>query len=141
MSRSATCEAIVIYQFITNNQGLFHLWWKENLVKHHNSQNIMTMVIYKKKSVSRSHECLWFHIDFILTLYYKTRQMLLQNATTILLQNTSGFFLFKNVAVITKCVGTVRNYFLVFECSSNVRLLFSCFCYTRWIFTPLWIPK
>ena len=87
----------------------------------------MTMVIHKNKSVSRSQECLWFHIEFILTLYYKTRQMLLQNVTAILLQNTSGYFLFKNVAVITKCVGTVRNYFLVLECASYVRLLFSCF--------------
>ena len=52
----------------------------------------MTMVIHKKKSVSRSQEWLWFHIEFILALYYKTRQMLLQNATAILLQNTSGFF-------------------------------------------------
>ena len=69
----------------------------------------MTMVIHKKKSVSRSQEWLWFHFEFILALYYKTRQMLLQNATAILLQNTSGYFLFKNVAVIIKCVGTVRN--------------------------------
>ena len=52
----------------------------------------MTVVIHKKKSVSRSQEWLWFHVEFILVLYYKTRQMLLQNATAILLQNTSGFF-------------------------------------------------
>ena len=52
----------------------------------------MTMVIHKNKSVSRSEEWLWFHIEFILTLYYKTRQMLLQNATAILLQNTSRYF-------------------------------------------------
>ena len=52
----------------------------------------MTMVIHKNKSVSRSQEWLWFHIEFILTLYYKTRQILLQNATAILLQNTSRYF-------------------------------------------------
>ena len=52
----------------------------------------MTMVIHKNKSVSRSQEWLWFHIEFILTLYYKTRQMLLQNAAVILLQNTSQYF-------------------------------------------------
>ena len=36
------------------------------------------------------------------TLYYKIRQILLQNATAILLQNASGFLL-QNSAVITKC--------------------------------------
>ena len=30
----ATCEATHIYQFITNNHALFHLWWKENLLNH-----------------------------------------------------------------------------------------------------------
>ena len=35
MSRSATGEAIHIYtMLITNNHDLFHLWWKENYVKH-----------------------------------------------------------------------------------------------------------
>ena len=33
LSRLATREATRIYQFITNNQALFHLWWKKNLVK------------------------------------------------------------------------------------------------------------
>ena len=31
--------------FITNNHALFHLWWKQNLVKHQKSQNIMTKVV------------------------------------------------------------------------------------------------
>ena len=34
LSLSVTREATLIYQFVTNNQSLFHLWWKENLVKH-----------------------------------------------------------------------------------------------------------
>ena len=36
-----------MYQFITNNHDSFHLWWKENLVKHQHSQNIMTIVVCK----------------------------------------------------------------------------------------------
>ena len=42
------------------------------------------------------------HISFIMTLYYKMRQILLQNATAILLQNASGFLL-QNATVITNC--------------------------------------
>ena len=29
-----TREASCIYQFSTNNQASFHLWWKENSIKH-----------------------------------------------------------------------------------------------------------
>ena len=32
LSRSATCEATRIYQFVTNNHVSFHLWWKESLL-------------------------------------------------------------------------------------------------------------
>ena len=32
MSRSAAREPTYIYQFITNNHTLFHLWWKENFL-------------------------------------------------------------------------------------------------------------
>ena len=45
LTRSATRDATRIYQFVTNNQASFHLWYKEKLVKHQNSQNIMTMVV------------------------------------------------------------------------------------------------
>ena len=44
-----------------------------------------------------------------MTVYYKMRQILLQNATAILLQNASGFLLqnatvlLENATVITKC--------------------------------------
>ena len=31
--------------FITNNHAVFHLWWKENLVKHQKSQNVMTRIV------------------------------------------------------------------------------------------------
>ena len=34
LSRSVTRETIRIYQFFTNNQAPFHLWWKENLLNH-----------------------------------------------------------------------------------------------------------
>ena len=37
-----------------------------------------------------------------MTVYYKMRQMLLQNATAILLQNVTGLLL-ENTTVITKC--------------------------------------
>ena len=32
LTRSATCEATRIYQFVTNNHASFYLWWKENLL-------------------------------------------------------------------------------------------------------------
>ena len=34
LSRTATREAIFIYQLITNNHASFHLWLKENLLNH-----------------------------------------------------------------------------------------------------------
>ena len=37
LSRLSTCEAIRIHQFITNIPAPFHLWRKENLVKHQKS--------------------------------------------------------------------------------------------------------
>ena len=55
-----------------------------------------------------------FNIWFIMTLYYKTRQILLQNATAILLQNTTEVyykmrqvFLLQNATFITKCDSTL----------------------------------
>ena len=50
-----------------------------------------------------------FRISFIMKVYYKLRQVLLQNATAILLQNESGYLLqnattlLQNATVITKC--------------------------------------
>ena len=54
-----------------------------------------------------SQECIWSQIWFIMTFYYKMRQILLQDATAILLQNatkvyyknTSGFLL-QNATVL-----------------------------------------
>ena len=40
-----------------------------------------------------------FHIWFVMTVYYKIRQMLLQNATAILVQNAT--VLLQNATVIT----------------------------------------
>ena len=34
LSHLVTRETTRIYQFITNNQFLFHLWWKKNLLNH-----------------------------------------------------------------------------------------------------------
>ena len=34
LSRSATCEATRIYQFIFNNHASFYIWLKENLFNH-----------------------------------------------------------------------------------------------------------
>ena len=99
-----------------------------------NPQNIMTMVIHKKKFVSRSQERLWFHIEFILTLCYKTRQMLVQNATAILLQNTSGFFYSKMWQLLQILAEQLK---IIFKYSNVHRLLLNCFRYTRWISTPL----
>ena len=62
-----------------------------------------------------------FHIWFVMTVYYKIRQMLLQNATAILvqnatslLQNASAFLsqnatvLLQNATVITNCDNFIR---------------------------------
>ena len=58
---------------------------------------------------------MWFHIWFIMTCYYKMRQILLRNATTILLQNATKVYkmrqvllnnttvLLQNAIVIVKC--------------------------------------
>ena len=74
----------------------------------------------RHKENIRSQQWLWFYISLIMTLYYKTRQILLQNVTTILLKNATKvytkmrqFFLSQNATVslqnpifITKCLGT-----------------------------------
>ena len=57
-----------------------------------------------------------------MTVYYKMRQILLQNATAILLQNASGFLLqnttvlLQNATAITKCdvYYKLRQYVLYF---------------------------
>ena len=71
-----------------------------------------------------------FHIWFVMTVYYTMRQILLQNATTILfakcnrslLQNASGFLLknatvlLQNATVITNCDDFVT------KCDSNYKM-------------------
>ena len=64
-----------------------------------------------------------FHIWFIMTVYYKMRQILLQNAIAILLhkcdrsllQNAPGFLL-QNAAVIAKCDDFIT------KCNSNYKI-------------------
>ena len=48
----------------------------------------MSIAIDTRKCNLGSQQWLWFYVRFIVTLYYKTRQALLQNATTILSKNT-----------------------------------------------------
>ena len=90
------------------------------------------MVLDTRKSNFVNQQWLQFHIWFIMTLYYKMRQILLQNETIVLLQNVSDCFpqnatvfitnsdsyykmrqiyyerqrLLQNALFITKCVGT-----------------------------------
>ena len=50
---------------------------------------------------------LYRSVLFIMTLYYKMRQKLLQNVTTILLQN--AIVLLQNVRVIANCDDVITN--------------------------------
>ena len=51
-----------------------------------------------------------FNIWFIMTLYYKIWQMLLQNGTTILLQNaTNVYFLLQNATVLLHNATVITN--------------------------------
>ena len=56
----------------------------------------MSMVLNTRRSSFRSQQSLWFHICFIMALYYRhyyrMRQTLLQNATAILLQNATKVY-------------------------------------------------
>ena len=51
----ATPEATRIYQFITNNHALFHLWWKKNLLNHQKISEFMKMVVDSFASISSTH--------------------------------------------------------------------------------------
>ena len=52
----------------------------------------MSMVLDIRKCNFGSQQCLWFHIWFILTVYYKMQQILLQNGTGILLRNATKVY-------------------------------------------------
>ena len=52
----------------------------------------ITMVQDTRKPNYGSQESSWFDIWFTMTLYYKMRQKLLQNANCILLQNTTKIY-------------------------------------------------
>ena len=52
----------------------------------------MGMVLDTKKSVFGSQQRSRFYIWFIMTIYYKMRQLLLQNARAILLQNVKKVY-------------------------------------------------
>ena len=77
-----------------------------------------------------------FHIWLIMTLYYKMRQILLQNATAILLQNATEVYykmrqvfyykmrqLLQNSTVITKFdVYYKSQQYMVFDCDFNIHV-------------------
>ena len=106
----------------------------------------MTMVPDTWKSNFGNQKLLRFHIWFNMTLHYKMRQKLLQNATAILLQNTVNVyykmrqayyimrqFYYKmrqslpNATFITKCVGTSMREIsdlVTLGCSFNSRSIF-----------------
>ena len=67
--------------------------------------NIMSMVLGTNKFVLGSQEWLRFHIWIIITLYYKMWKKLLQNTTSILLQNATVLLQNKTKSVdfLTKC--------------------------------------
>ena len=74
------------------------------------------MVLNTKKYNFGSQEWSWFHFWFIMAPYYKMRQILLQNATTILLhcgksllQNMPGFLL-QNVTVLLQNATFITKY-------------------------------
>ena len=61
------------------------------------------MVLDRRKSNSEIAQRLQLRIWFTMAFYYKMRQMLLQHATFILLQNPSDCLL-QNATVITRCI-------------------------------------
>ena len=74
---------------IPRGSGVFdhEEWQKYTFPLRKGNWTTMNMVLDTKKCNSGSREWLWFHICFIMTLYYKMRQILLQNEKTILLGN------------------------------------------------------
>ena len=64
-------------------------WWHWAC---HNIGHDMSMVLNTKKSIFRSQQSLQFHFGFILILYYKMRQILLQKASGFLLQNVTKVY-------------------------------------------------
>ena len=63
LSCSATCDTTCIYQVIANNQALFHLWWKENLL---NYQNVLWTWHYRYWMWHYKHHWVNFMSDSIL---------------------------------------------------------------------------
>ena len=55
--------------FISNNFASFHLWWKENLVKHQNIlkyENGCSLMVYLLNRLNkRVHLCGWYHISYL----------------------------------------------------------------------------
>ena len=68
------------------------------------------MVLDTKKFNFGKQQYLRFHIWFILTFYYKKPQTLLQNASTILLQNATKVYYKMRQIFITKCDSFITKY-------------------------------
>ena len=71
------------------------------------------------KSYFGNHQCLRFHIWFIMTLYYKKRQALLQNVTAILLQNVPGVLLQNAAALLQNASILLQNARFIRKCVYN----------------------
>ena len=95
------------------------------------------MVLDTGKSDFRSQLWLQFSIWFIMALYYKRRQILLHNATTILLQVQVSYYkmhqmvvlqnatvLLQNVIVLTKYAGTYA------QCNIYFIIIHSVWCHS-----------
>ena len=67
-----------------------------------NIEHSMSMAVDTKASNFRNKQCLRVHVWFIVTIYYKTRQLFFwQNISGVLLQNTT---------VITKCIDFISRW-------------------------------
>ena len=78
----------------------FHPTSREEELK--NNEHSMSMAVDTKASNFRNEQCLRVHVWFIVTIYYKMRQLFfLQNISGVLLQNTT---------VITKCINFISRW-------------------------------
>ena len=73
-------EKIMTNRYMSHGLHLYLKNFKFFIIIRH----IMTIILDTKKSNFGTQYWLWFHIWYIMTLYYKMRLILLQNAADIL---------------------------------------------------------
>ena len=95
-----------IRQFFNAKEIVFHPPSREEELK--NTEHSMSMAVDTKASNFRNQQCRRVHVWFIVTIYYKTRQLFFYKIYQVfyykirqLLQNVS--ILFPDGTVITKC--------------------------------------